>query len=690
MINRATLPILVVLAAFLAGVLVPAGSPAGAATPPPVPFEAEGADVVGVARVASDSTASGGAYVEFGRTNPTPGITVSGNRLHRNGHPWVPRGFTLIGALSPTNTGTAGTANQHLNDKEMLAAKSWGADAVRFQVSQPGLDPQDDLYSTAYVERVRQAVALARSHGFAVILSIQDQGLGGGTRHPQPSPATIRDWQTLTPMFNGDLEVMYEIFNEPQNKDDAAGWAVWRNGGPAEDNQGVPAVGHQAVLDAIRASGSHNVVLADGARYAQSLKDVPVLKDPAGRLAYAVHPYLDYISRYPSSWEPNFGYLTATAPVVATEWNVYSWSSFCHPEWPQNAPLLLDFLRDHGIGLFGWAFDFLNSLILDWEYRPTTLVGFDCGDPDKGAGELIQQRYQQAGVVPVGCPSLPANEGEVTATVEVAATGTYRVWSRVRAPDAAHDTYWLQVDGRCPVVVGDGEAVAGAWTWVGGSAGVPLRVDLAAGRHTLRMIGKDAGLDLDRVLLSADGCVPDGTGDACAAPPPPPPPPPPGPTPVTGTFTAAADARVEEAHSTTNYGRSSSLRVDGGGSPDVESYLRFVVSGASGTVQRATMRLYVSSGTAVRPAVHSTSSSWVESGTGGITWRTRPGRTSANLDPRVGKVSSGTWLEYDVTAAVNGNGGVSFVLATTSSDGMTTYSRERSSKRPQLVVTSWG
>src|SRR5207302_657553 len=141
-----------------------------------------------------------GGYVEFGRTDTTPGITVSGNRLFRNGAPWVPRGVTLIGAVSPSDIEPAGTAHAHLDDTEMRAAKSWGADALRFQVSQRGLDPNDSLYSAGYVDRVRQAVQLARGYGFAVVLSIQDQKLGEGTRHPQPSPATVRDFQRLTPM----------------------------------------------------------------------------------------------------------------------------------------------------------------------------------------------------------------------------------------------------------------------------------------------------------------------------------------------------------------------------------------------------------------------------------------------------------------------------------------------------------
>jgi hypothetical protein len=52
-----------------------------------------------------------------------------------------------------------------------------------------------------------------------------------------------------------------------------------------------------------------------------------------------------------------------------------------------------------------------------------------------------------------------------------------------------------------------------------------------------------------------------------------------------------ADARVQEANPTTNYGADPELRVDGATDPDVESYLRFEVSGLTTPVQRATLRL---------------------------------------------------------------------------------------------------
>ena len=324
-------------------------------------------------------------------------VTVSGNQLLRNGQPWVPRGFVMVGVLSPDRTGAGGRAFQHLNDGAMKAALRWGADSLRFQVSQRGLDPQDSLYGgSQYLDDIRTAVDLASRHGLSVILSMQDQSLSGGTAHPQPSSATTRAWGTLTAAFNHRPDIMYELFNEPQNNDGPGGWAVWRDGGPAEDNQGDPAIGHQPLLDFVRATGSKNVLIVEGAKKGGSLIGIPLLHDPLGQLAYGVHPYLANAASDAAEWEARFGYLTPTVPVIATEWNAHSTSGICRPDWPQLAGGLLTYLAARGIGLYGWAFDMPSSLVRDWSRQPTSFADYDCGTRGGGAGELVLAHFQGA------------------------------------------------------------------------------------------------------------------------------------------------------------------------------------------------------------------------------------------------------------------------------------------------------
>jgi calcineurin-like phosphoesterase family protein len=156
---------------------------------------------------------------------------------------------------------------------------------------------------------------------------------------------------------------------------------------------------------------------------------------------------------------------------------------------------------------------------------------------------------------------------------------------------------------------------------------------------------------------------------------------------VTSTFRPDADARVLQSTPTFNYGASEWLRVDDSGDPQMQSYLRFTVSGVT-AVQRATLRLFANTGTVDGPAVYGTSTSWTE---GGIIWNNRPAPTTGLIADQ-GAIAADTWVDYDVTSRVSGSGSFGFVLIGTSTDGIEFLSREsgQTSLRPQLVVESGG
>lgn len=122
--------------------------------------------------------------------------------------------------------------------------------------------------------------------------------------------------------------------------------------------------------------------------------------------------------------------------------------------------------------------------------------------------------------VKAACATLPTDKGVVTQTVNVSTTGTYKVWSRIMAPDTTNNSYYLEIDDTtCGVNVGDTAIAANAWTWgdyKDGNTASKISVTLSAGSHTFRFVGKEPGVKLDRVLLLSDTCVPTGTGDNCA------------------------------------------------------------------------------------------------------------------------------------------------------------------------------
>jgi chitodextrinase len=115
------------------------------------------------------------------------------------------------------------------------------------------------------------------------------------------------------------------------------------------------------------------------------------------------------------------------------------------------------------------------------------------------------------------CPAPTADYGQVTTNVSMPTAATYSIWSRVMPADAANNSYMVEIDGtQCYVV---SSPTPGAWTWINyqdGTANSPIRLSLAQGAHTVKLIGRQPGVQVDRLVFTSDAtCTPTGMGDNC-------------------------------------------------------------------------------------------------------------------------------------------------------------------------------
>jgi PKD repeat protein len=157
---------------------------------------------------------------------------------------------------------------------------------------------------------------------------------------------------------------------------------------------------------------------------------------------------------------------------------------------------------------------------------------------------------------------------------------------------------------------------------------------------------------------------------------------PPGGGGSTSTFTPTDDAYVRQPNPDENNGAATTLRVYKSGASDTQSYLKFTVTGVTTAVSSAKLRLWVSDASAVAGSIYAVSdTTWSE---GAITWATRPA-----VGPFItagGAAPLGTWVDFDLTGAVTGDGTYSFALKDGSSDVARYHSKEAAND-PQLVVT---
>jgi uncharacterized repeat protein (TIGR02059 family) len=149
------------------------------------------------------------------------------------------------------------------------------------------------------------------------------------------------------------------------------------------------------------------------------------------------------------------------------------------------------------------------------------------------------------------------------------------------------------------------------------------------------------------------------------------------------TFTPTDDAQVRSSTTTTNFGTATTIRVGGEGTTTIyRTYIKFNVSGLTGSVTGVKLRLFATDASPNIVHVFGTSTAWAE---GTINWDNKPA-----LGTEVGTGPVPTLSAYnEITlspSAVSGNGEVSFGLTIEGSNSAI-FSSSEGANAPQLVVT---
>jgi hypothetical protein len=124
----------------------------------------------------------------------------------------------------------------------------------------------------------------------------------------------------------------------------------------------------QQLYGAIRSTGANNLVIVGGLRYAFDLSMVGAAPIDGYNILYATHPY-DQADKQVAAWDGSWGYLTARAPVIVTE---FGSTTTCAGQYNSD---VIAYADTHGASWVGWAWYPKNcafpSLIADWQGTPT-------------------------------------------------------------------------------------------------------------------------------------------------------------------------------------------------------------------------------------------------------------------------------------------------------------------------------
>ena len=154
---------------------------------------------------------------------------------------------------------------------------------------------------------------------------------------------------------------------------------------------------------------------------------------------------------------------------------------------------------------------------------------------------------------------------------------------------------------------------------------------------------------------------------------------------ATLSFGAVADARILASQPTTNFGAKPRLAVDN--APVKHTLIRYDVTGVgSDRVESATLRLHSLDASGVGGILsRALDDDWSETS---VTWNTAPAALPTPT-ATLGAVAANTWVEFDVSSLVTGDGPLSVRISSSSSDGVEYVSRQGTAAlRPQLVVVT--
>ena len=212
------------------------------------------------------------------------------------------------------------------------------------------------------------------------------------------SEEDIAFWKDAGTRYKNDPAVLFELFNEPHT----LSWKAWRFGGPIDDKPPAAAtaagnaekkpaettVGMQALLDAVRASGANNLVIAGGLDWGYDLAGV------INGFALADKPdgdgviYSSHIYPWKSDWQHHTLDAAARFPVFIGEvgcpekWEDFQFippagrGEMLGPNctWPND---ILGTIQKYKLNWTGFSFHPACGppLISDWNYTPTSYWG---------------------------------------------------------------------------------------------------------------------------------------------------------------------------------------------------------------------------------------------------------------------------------------------------------------------------
>lgn len=311
------------------------------------------------------------------------GLHVSGNQLLNSSGQVV----RLVGVnrssaeYSCNSGGTTNVFDDPNNLSDIPAMLSWGINTVRIPLNEDcwlGIngEPAANYTSAYYQQQITAYVNQLTADNVIVILDLHWNNSGtnqANSQEPMPdldhAPAF---WTSVANAFKINSSIIFDLYNEPY----PTSWDCWLNGAPAANTSpciglGFAAVGMQALVNTVRATGATNPLMLGGLAYSNDISQWLQYKptDPLNNLIASTHIYNFNTCSTTTCWDAQVAPVAAQVPVVAGEIG----ENDCAHGFIDT---LMNWFDLHSISYLAWAWNPYNcasgpSLISDFSGTPT-------------------------------------------------------------------------------------------------------------------------------------------------------------------------------------------------------------------------------------------------------------------------------------------------------------------------------
>jgi endoglucanase len=313
------------------------------------------------------------------------GLHVSGNQIQNSQNQAVPlRGVDKSGAEYECLGGPL-VFDGPSDANSVTVLQSWAINIVRLPVNEDcwlGINGVA-VGGTTYQNAIVAYVNLLTAANIATIIDLQWNAPGTTLANAQvPMPDSDHApafWTSVATTFKSNSSVIFDLFNEPypdSNQDSAAAWACLKNGGTCP-GVAYPAASMQSLVNAVRATGSTNIVMVPGVQYTDVLDQWLANKptDSTGNLVASWHSYAGQVCSSQSCWDSMVKPILQNTPVIAGEIGENDCAdTYITP--------LMTYLDANGGNYLAWGWDTYDcssfpALISDYTGTPTAFgLGF--------------------------------------------------------------------------------------------------------------------------------------------------------------------------------------------------------------------------------------------------------------------------------------------------------------------------